>query len=308
MEDNKVLEFPQDVSEEEIGILEASFKALTEAMPELEGVEGVAGVLALPDDQFSILAPILLTELEKSLNNVSDKLILTQGLTAAGIKSEDLLTSYNEIVTQLDEQLTSITKDKRDFVKQMLGMLCNAIAETEGLAKRIIQVPIELCDERAKMPTYAHDTDAGADIYALEDVTIHPGETKLIKTGLKVAIPLGYEIQVRPKSGRCLKTKMRVANSPGTIDSGYRDEIGVIIDNIEPPIASIDYDFDEAGQIVIKSILHGKDFTISAGEKFAQLVFCEVPRAAYYQIDDVKEFKGDRGGGFGSTDGNNNAK
>ena len=271
-------------TEEQLGLLEASFKTLTQALPELEGMEGVAGILALPDDQFSILAPLLLVELEKGLNNVSDKLILAQGLTAAGLKSEDLINSFTELSAELDEKLTTITKDKRDFVKQMLGMLCNAISETEGVAKRLIQIPIELCD-------------AGADIYALEDITIAPGETKLIKIGLKVAIPNGYELQVRPKSGRCLKTKMRVANTPGTIDSGYRDEIGVIIDNIEPPIKDIK--IDDEGRAI--AILYGSNLTITAGEKFAQLVLSEVPRAAFYQVDNIKEFDGDRGGGFGST-------
>lgn len=290
-----------DTEKDNIGLLEATFDSLTKAMPELEGMEGIASMLTMPDDEFSLFAPLVLVELEKNLNNVSDKLILTQGLTAAGIKKEDLINSFNEIAATMDKELTNITQDKRDFIKQMLGMLVNSIAETDGLASRIIQVPIELCDERAKMPQYAHDTDAGADVFALEDITIHPGETKLVKTGLKVAIPLGYEIQVRPKSGKALKTKMRVANTPGTIDSGYRDEIGVIIDNIEPPIKDISYEFDDEGRIIIKSILHGSDFTISAGEKFAQLVFSEIPRAAYYQVESVKKFEGDRGGGFGST-------
>lgn len=63
------------------------------------------------------------------------------------------------------------------------------------------------------MPTYAHDTDAGMDVYALDDYTIAPGETKLHPTGFKIAIPTGYELQVRPKSGRCLKTKLRIAIS-----------------------------------------------------------------------------------------------
>ena len=68
-----------------------------------------------------------------------------------------------------------------------------------------------------RMPEYAHIDDSGMDLYALEDYTIHPGETKLIPTGLKFAIPNGYELQIRPKSGRCLKTKLRVANTPATI-------------------------------------------------------------------------------------------
>ena len=139
------------------------------------------------------------------------------------------------------------------------------------------------------------------DVYALDDYTINPGETQLIPTGIKLALPPGYEIQVRPKSGRALKTKLRVANTPGTVDAGYRDEIKVIIENIEPPIKDISYEFDENGKPIITSILHGSSYTIGKGEKFCQLVLMEVPKAAFYRVEKVSEIGEDRGGGFGST-------
>ena len=152
------------------------------------------------------------------------------------------------------------------------------------------------------MPAYAHMTDAGMDVFALEDITIKPGETKLVPLGIKIALPIGYELQVRPKSGRALKTKLRIANTPGTIDSGYRDEICVIVENIEAPIKDIEYEFDENGEIKIKSIVHGSDFTIGEGEKFAQLVLSEVPRASFLTVDDVSSIENDgRKGGFGSS-------
>ena len=196
-----------------------------------------------------------------------------------------------------------MSETKRDFLKQLVGIIFNEFVESEGISKRVINIPIQLIHEDAKIPTYANITDAGLDIYALEDITIGPGETKLIKTGLKVAIPKGYELQVRPKSGRSLKTKLRIANTPGTIDSGYRDEIGVIVENIEPPIKDIGYEFDDATKRpIITSILHGESYTISKGDKFAQLVLSEVPQAAFYEVGDIGEFEGDRGGGFGSTD------
>ena len=134
-------------------------------------------------------------------------------------------------------------------------------------------------------------------MYALEDITIAPGETKLIPLGIKCALPLGYELQVRPKSGRCLKTKLRIANTPGTIDAGYRDEIGVIIDNIEPVIRHAD--MDETGRLF--NILWGQSYTIGKGEKFAQLVLSEVPKAAFYEVETVANIGEDRKGGFGST-------
>jgi len=94
-----------------------------------------------------------------------------------------------------------------------------------------VDIKVEICRENIQLPEYANPGDAGIDIYAAEDVTINPGETKIIPTGLKVAIPTGYEIQVRPRSGLSAKTPLRVPNSPGTIDAGYRDEVGVILTN-----------------------------------------------------------------------------
>ena len=87
----------------------------------------------------------------------------------------------------------------------------------EGIASRVVKIPIEVLNSNVRLPEYAHDTDAGLDIFALEEITINPGETKIIPTGIKVAVPEGYELQVRPKSGRCVKTKLRIANTPGTI-------------------------------------------------------------------------------------------
>ena len=265
-------------------------------------LEDLGALLSLPDEEFKIVSSIILMELEKSLNNINDKVILVQGMNAAGIKAEDISMSYFQFSQQIDEQMSDIlSKPKRDFLKRMLGMVVNAVNETEGATKRVINIPIEFCNKDAKMPVYARIGDAGMDIFALEDIEVNPGETKLIPTGIKVAIPIGYELQVRPKSGRALKTKLRVANTPGTIDSGYRDEIGVIIENIEPPIKDITYEFDSHGRPIITSIEHGRPFIIEKGSKFAQLVLSEVPTASFYEVDDVGKIGENRGGGFGST-------
>ena len=88
---------------------------------------------------------------------------------------------------------------------------------------------IEKCREDAVIPTYANDGDAGMDLYAAEEVIIEPGRAALVPVGIKLAIPYGYEVQIRPRSGISLKTPLRVPNAPGTIDSGYRDEVNVII-------------------------------------------------------------------------------
>ena len=276
--------------------------SLSELNGEQFSLEAFASVLALPDEEFKTLSGIILDELNKSLNNPNDRLLLAQSFNAQGITSDEVIANFKELATQIDSIKDDVLPQaKRDFVKQIVGLMVNAIAETEGISKRIIQIPIELCHPNAKIPAYAKPGDAGMDIYALEDFEVAPGERKIIKTGLKVAIPRGYELQVRPRSGTSVKTALRVANTPGTIDSGYRDEIGVIIENIEPKIKDIGYVFDNNGNIIIKSIFHGSVFNVGKGERFAQLVLNEVPSAAFYPVDSVTQIGENRGGGFGST-------
>lgn len=276
--------------------------SLSELNGEQFSLEAFASVLALPDEEFKTLSGIILDELNKSLNNPNDRLLLAQSFNAQGITSDEVIANFKELATQIDSIKDDVLPQaKRDFVKQIVGLMVNAIAETEGISKRIIQIPIELCHPNAKIPAYAKPGDAGMDIYALEDFEVAPGERKIIKTGFKVAIPRGYELQVRPRSGTSVKTALRVANTPGTIDSGYRDEIGVIIENIEPKIKDIGYDFDDNGNIIIKSILHGSVFNVGKGERFAQLVLNEVPSAAFYPVESVAQIGENRGGGFGST-------
>lgn len=279
--------------------LEKALKQIAELSPADGGFEEIAVLLSLPDESFTLLAPIFLKELEKNYHNINDQMSMVQAMNLAGMKAEDARTEFINICKAIDEQLGSVLSfPKRDFIKQMLGMTYNAVAEAEGIAKKTILIPIEYCHADAKMPTYAHLTDSGMDVYALDDITIAPGETKLIPTGLKVAIPAGYELQVRPKSGRCLKSKLRVANTPGTIDAGYRDEIGIIVDNIEPFVKEAK--MDENGRLY--EVLFGSSYTIGKGEKFAQLVLCEVPKAVFYQVEHVSDVANDgRNGGFGST-------
>ena len=294
-----VVESQREQTEKQKFEFEKYMKALSEINPDIGGFDELGTLLAMPEEHFAILAPAFLGELEKGMKNVNDQMILVQSMNLAGLKAENVREQYEVIYREIDNQMAAIlSHQKRDFLKQMLGITYNALAEAEGVAKKTILIPLEYCHPDAKMPAYAHLTDSGMDIYALEDITIAPGETKLIPTGLKVAIPAGYELQVRPKSGRCLKTKLRIANTPGTIDAGYRDEIGVIVDNIEPFIKSAQ--MGEGG--ILYNVEFGSSHTISKGEKFAQLVLCEVPKAAFYQVEHVSDIANDgRNGGFGST-------
>lgn len=266
------------------------------------GMELIAALLNLDDENFENLAGVYLLEMQKSLSSSKTQMTMAQMLDSEGITLEQLRQDFEKNISKIDSELGDILSDKkRDFLRQVMILVYNSVAETEGISKKIIQIPIEKCHDDAKIPVYANLTDAGADLYAIEDIVIAPGETVLVPTGLKVAIPRGYEIQVRPKSGRALKTKMRVANTPGTIDSGYRDEIKVIIDNIEPPFKDISYHFDDEGKVIIDSILHGSSYSISKGDKFAQLILSEVPKMDFVEVESVSKYTGNRGGGFGST-------
>ena len=277
---------------------------LSSLMGELSGkedtLEAIGGLLNLPEDKFALLAPGVLDSYLRSLNNANTRLLLAQAINANGIAVEDMVQNFAKLGQKIDT-LESFSAQKKDFLKQLVNGLGNCISETQGVAKKYIQIPYEKCREGARMPEYAHIDDSGMDLYALEDYTIHPGETKLIPTGLKFAIPNGYELQIRPKSGRCLKTKLRVANTPATIDAGFRGEVCVIVENVEAPIQDITYEFDNDGHPIITSILHGEDYYIHKGEKFAQLVLAEVPKASFYLVDKVMEDTERADGGFGST-------
>lgn len=129
----------------------------------------------------------------------------------------------------------------------------------------------------AIVPHYVHPGDSGMDVYSLDDVTIPPGETAFVHTGLKIAVPEHYEAQMRPKSGLALKHSVTVLNSPGTIDSGYRGEICVIMIN------------------------HGRQaFHIHKQTKIAQMVICPVAHLEVIEVDALDDtIRGE--GGFGST-------
>ncbi|MBS3137838.1 dUTP diphosphatase [Candidatus Woesearchaeota archaeon] len=140
-----------------------------------------------------------------------------------------------------------------------------------------IQVKIVKVDKDLPTPKYAHHGDAGMDIYAAENYMLQSGEHKLISAGIKLAIPYGYEVQVRPRSGLAAKHGISIVNTPGTIDCMYRGLVGVILIN------------------------HGKNpYEVKRGERIAQLVFNKIAYAAVEEVAELDETA--RGeSGFGST-------
>ena len=147
---------------------------------------------------------------------------------------------------------------------------------TDLVALRVKRLPH---GEGLPLPSYASNGAAGMDVIAAEDVSIAPGARHAVATGLALAIPGGYEIQVRPRSGLALKHGITVPNTPGTIDSDYRGELKVILIN------------------------HGTEaFAIRRGDRIAQLVLAPVVQAAFEEVGELDETS--RGeGGFGSTGG-----
>ena len=270
--------------------------------PDMGGFEEVSMLLSLPDNEFALIAPVFLDELEKSYNNIEDKLFIAQAMNAAGTKMEDLAKSYQELIESLDGHFKDVLPThKIEFLKRILSISYNSIADIQGVTKRVIQVPIELTSENAKIPTYANLGDGAVDLYAPCDFTIGPGETKIIPVDIKVALPYGYAFLIHPRSGLSAKTKLRVANSVGLVDSQYKGVIGVILENVEPRIKDISYEFDDKGRPVITSIEHGQSYSISKGERFAQMRLVEVPTASFFQVESVDGIGDNRGGGFGSS-------
>ena len=292
----------QAASAERKSIFESLMNEIEKVNPAMGGFEEISVLLTLPDEQFAIIAPVFLDELEKSMNNIDDKLLLVQAMNINGTKLEDLQEAYIKLAEMIDNQFSEIlSAPKRDFLKRMIGLTYNSISEANGIAKRVINIPIELTSENAKMPKYAHLGDGAVDLYSPADYVIKPGETVLIPCDIKVALPYGYAFLIHPRSGTSLKTKLRVANSIGLVDSQYKGVIGVIMENVDAPIKDIEYEFDDNGRPIIKSIAHGATYYINKGERFAQMRLVEVPTASFVQVESVGEIGDDRGGGFGSS-------
>lgn len=144
----------------------------------------------------------------------------------------------------------------------------------------MVQIKIRRLDPELPLPSYAHPGDAGADLHTTVDVTLAPGERRLVPTGIALALPEGYVGLVHPRSGLANKHGLSVVNAPGTIDAGYRGEVRVCLINLdrEAPIA------------------------LSRGDRIAQLVIQRFEQADFLEVDALDDSV--RGaGGYGSTGG-----
>ena len=141
----------------------------------------------------------------------------------------------------------------------------------------MFEVKVKKLSEKAILPSFAHPGDAGMDLFSVESKVLEPGRSYLVKTGISIQLPKNTEAQIRPRSGLALKHMITLTNTPGTIDEGYRGEIGIIMIN------------------------HGKDdFEIKEGMKIAQMVIKPIYEVNITESKDLSDTS--RGeGGFGST-------
>lgn len=160
-----------------------------------------------------------------------------------------------------------------------------------------VKVGIKKVHPDAVIPTYATEGSAGFDLTAVEECAINEGEITLIPTGLCFEIPLGYELQIRPRSGKSLNSHFRIANSPGTIDSDYRGEVMIIAEHNGP----IEHELCmNQGTSMLDLAKYSDGIFIAKGERIAQAVLAPVTQAHFEVIEELSETE--RGeGGFGST-------
>jgi dUTP pyrophosphatase len=183
-----------------------------------------------------------------------------------------------------------------------------SVAETSKIVK------VKRLHPDAVIPQYAHSGDSGFDLVAVEDVIVEPGQTVKVRTGLAFEIPEGYEMQIRPRSGITTKTKLRV--QLGTIDSGYRGEVSVMVDNIAQVInmqvcgksyvrtssSRLSVDGREIWVLGDKpqELLPIGTYLIRKGDRIGQAVIVPVIHAEITEVDELTDTE--RGsGGFGST-------
>jgi dUTP pyrophosphatase len=144
----------------------------------------------------------------------------------------------------------------------------------------VTEVLIQRLDPDLPIPAYAHPGDAGADLVAVSDITLKPGERGLVGTGIAIALQDGYVAFVHPRSGLAAKHGVSIVNAPGTVDAGYRGEIKVCLINLDPHT----------------------EVTLKRGDRIAQLVVQQVEKAKFVEVTTLPG--SDRGeGGYGSTGG-----
>lgn len=234
---------------------------------------GLLYLFEMPDEMFKIVYPQMKEEFLKTVKNGEfEKEVFQKGVSEKD--KQDAIDGFKLLKKEFEEE--GLIQEKLDFLDLIIKSiedLVNSVGYRDSVA-----VAVEFCHPNAKEPTYANPDDAGCDVYAVEDTEIAPGATVIVKTGLKVAVPAGWMLSVRPRSGMSAKTGIRVANAPGTIDTGYRNEVGIILHNTSDEV-----------------------YTVNEGDRIAQFVIEPAPMIKFKKVDSVEEIGQNRGGGFGHS-------
>jgi dUTP pyrophosphatase len=248
-------------------------------------LELIEGIIELPDEaidqnQVEVILGMIRGGITPKMREESVVALLDEMKTKSYSECKEMIEVMSEAANEIIEELGVTNEDKQNLIRGIFGIFAELAQEAfERLEGYDTVVHFQLVHPNAKIPTYAHDTDAGADVYAPDDVVIAPGARgQMVDTGFKMAMAPGWYMAVCPRSGLSYKTTMRIANTPGTVDADYRDNVGILIDNLS----------DET--IVIK-----------AGDRIAQFVLHPVYRFKGVATEDVNQIGENRGGGFGST-------
>lgn len=262
--------------------------AISEAIDEL--INSINNLLEIEDEQFNVVKDLLKENIRHNFTGQEmeqQARLSAQAYRDQGFTLSETISSIQEIKEQtvklfeaFKEQTSN--ENKHDFLDFMAQQISNyydsviPIYEAEHPTVRFFRAL-----ETAKLPSYAHSTDQGADVYSPVDITIPPHSVStLVPTGLRAVIPQGWALAIRARSGMSKKTGLRVSNAVGTIDTGYLGDIGILFDNIsDTPVE------------------------IKAGDRIAQFILEKCYQMEMEEIDDISIYETDRGeGGFGSTD------
>lgn len=255
-------------------------------MNELETlVQSIKGLVevdeaAFNDEALKVLLENVDTQFSPELVNQSVNQII-QNLEQQGANKEDARQSVDALVETLKGMIygdNQFSGNKKVFVDTIMDKMIDIFEQAlEKYHSYAIELPMTV-EDGAKVPTYAHETDAAADLYAMEDITLQ-GNTRSnkLRTGIKIQLPEGWLALIIPRSSIGAKTPLRLSNSVGLIDSGYRGELGVLYDNT----SDVPYE-------------------IHAGDRIAQLLVMPSYRFKAQVVDTLED--SDRGeGGFGSS-------
>lgn len=270
-----------------------------------EIISVLISVLTLPLDEFRVYAPFFLTQVANSFTDTKLRYLVSSRMEPQDVDGiSAAILSLNDSIAELAEKEgIDLEEEKRDFILRLGALYINFLTEVVGEKDNVVLLMQvgnkDVSADDVVVPNYAHTSDSGMDLYSTEEYDIAPGETVAVHTGIHFSIPEGYEIQIRNKSGIAKKTKLRVANQVGTIDSGYQGEIIVLLENIASPVKTLEV----SSEGLVTNIEYNPSFHIDKNQKVAQAVLCKVSQATLMQVDsvngNVETSRGD--GGFGST-------